>query len=68
LFVKNGPQNDRSAGMVALAHKLRAAKYGVNEAFNVLCVADEQWGGKYSNRGVQQRDRFLVDILERAFT
>lgn len=67
LFVKNGPKSDRSAGMVALAHKLRGARYTPTEAFNILCVADEQWGGKYAERGESQRDKYITDIIERAF-
>jgi len=67
LFVKNGPRNDRSAGMVALAHKLRGAKYTATEAFNVLCVADSQWGSKYESRGVALRDKYVTEIIERVY-
>lgn len=67
LFVKNGPKQDRSAGMVALAYKLKSAQYTATEAFHVLCVADEHWGGKYAQRGQAQRDKYIIDILERAY-
>lgn len=67
LFVKNGPRNDRSAGMVALAHKLRGAKYTPTEAFNILCVADSQWGSKYESRGVAMRDKYVTEIIERVY-
>lgn len=67
LFVKNGPKHDRSAGMVALAHKLKSARYTATEAFNILCIADEHWGGKYAERGEAIRDKYIIDIVERAY-
>lgn len=62
LFAKNGPKSDRSAGMVALAYKLRQAGYTSTESFNILCVADEHWGrqilqpGRRSPRQVHHRN------------
>lgn len=68
LFVKNGPQHDRSGGLVALAFKLEKAGYSTTECYNVLLVAEEHWGGKYSARGPASRDKYLLDILERAYS
>jgi hypothetical protein len=63
LFVKNGPVNDRSAGLVALGHKLRQQKYTAQEIYSLLGVADQIWGNKYADR--PDGDKWLVDIVER---
>lgn len=62
LFVKNGPQHDRSGGLVALAFKLKAAGYSPTEIFHFVELADRRWG-KYTTR--VNRDEFLMDIVER---
>jgi len=63
LFVQNGPINDRSAGLVALGHKLRQQKYTAKEIYSVLSVADAVWGSKYGSR--PDGDKWLIDIVER---
>jgi hypothetical protein len=63
LFVRNGPVNDRSAGMVALAHKLRAVGYTAKEIYSIISVADQLWGSKYAGR--TDGDKWLIDIVER---
>ncbi len=63
LFVKNGPQSDRSAGLVALGYKLRSAGYTAKEIYSLLQVADQVWGGKYSSRA--DGHKWLVEIVER---
>jgi hypothetical protein len=63
LFVKNGPANDRSAGLVALGHKLRQQKYTAQEIYSLLGVADQIWGNKYSDR--PDGEKWLIDIVER---
>lgn len=63
LFVKNGPQSDRSAGLVALAHKLRAQGYTAKEIYGVITVAHSQWGSKYQNH--HNPEKYLLDIVER---
>lgn len=62
LFVKSGPANDRSSGLVALAYKLRSHGYTAKEIFSVLQVAHQQWGSKYAGR---DPDKYLIDIVER---
>ena len=63
LFVKNGPANDRSAGLVALGHKLRQQKYTAQEIYSLLTVADQVWGNKDGGR--PDGEKWLVDIVER---
>ncbi len=63
LFVEKGPQSDRSAGLVALAYKLRANRYTAKEIYSILQVADQAWGQKYSSR--MDGDKYILDIVER---
>jgi hypothetical protein len=63
LFVEKGPMNDRSAGLVALAYKLRSNRYTAKEIYSILRVADMLWGNKYGARA--DGDKWLVDIVER---
>jgi hypothetical protein len=63
VFVKNGPQADRSGGLVALAFKLRRNGYGAEEIYHIIEVADQQWGGKYADR--PNASSFYMDIVER---
>lgn len=63
LFVKNGPANDRSAGLVALGHKLRQQGYSAKEIYSLLTIADQVWGSKYSDRA--DGEKWLIDIVER---
>jgi hypothetical protein len=63
VFVKNGPQADRSGGLVALAFKLRRNGYGAAEIYHIIEVADQQWGGKYADR--PNASSFYMDIVER---
>lgn len=63
VFVKNGPQADRSGGLVALAFKLRRNGYGAEEIYHIIEVADQQWGGKYAAR--PNAASFYKDIVER---
>lgn len=65
-FARNGPKHDRSAGMVALAHKLREAGVTAQETFSVLVWADAAWGKQYQNRLDGQG--LIMDIIERAYS
>jgi len=62
LFIKNGPRQDRSGGLVALAFKLKAAGFTPQEIYKVVDLADSRWG-KYRDRA--NRELFLLDIVER---
>jgi hypothetical protein len=64
-FARNGPKYDRSAGMVALAHKLKEARVSAQDAFSVVAWADAAWGKQYQNRLDGQG--LLLDIIERAY-
>ena len=63
LFVQNGPVSDRSAGLVALAYKLRSQGYTAKEIYSIIEVADMLWGNKYADRPDGQK--WLIDIVER---
>lgn len=63
LFVERGPVSDRSAGLVALAYKLRAQRYNAKEIYSIIRIADMAWGSKYGHRA--DGDKWLIDIVER---
>ena len=63
LFLERGPQKDRSGGLVALAFKLRASGYTVDEMYQLLMLADDHWGGKYGSR--QGGEQYIYEIIER---
>jgi hypothetical protein len=64
-FIRKGPKNDRSAGMVALAHNLRQCGATPDEAMAILVHVDAAWGKGYTDRvnGIQ----FLEDIIVRVY-
>lgn len=62
-FVADGPiKGDRSEALVALAWKLKQRGYGPDQAYAILCTADQRWG-KYYLR--PDGDIYLKDIIER---
>jgi len=64
-FIRRGPKNDRSAGMVALAHQLRQSGATPSEAYAILAHVDLAWGKGYADR--VNGSTFLEDIVERAY-
>lgn len=64
-FINDGPKRDRSAGMVALAHKMR--NYGANptETLAILHHVDTIWGKNYLDR--PNGEVYFADIIERAY-
>jgi hypothetical protein len=64
-LILQGPKNDRSAAMVALAHRLRDGGAAPNETLSVLLHVDNTWGKHYSERpdGI----KYVQDIVERAY-
>jgi hypothetical protein len=64
-FINEGPKRDRSAGMVALAHKMRDQGADPAETLAILLHVDTVWGKNYADRA--NGEAYFNDIIERAY-
>lgn len=64
--IENGPNdNDRSKGLLYIAHECMKAGLSPQHALELVMIADDAWG-KYTGR--RDREQRLIEIVERAWS